>query len=97
MYIALLVIHIAIALLTILATVAVIMLARSPRVARAIHAMWSSFMATLVSGLVLVVLSPKSLGHFCLIATVYVVGILAVHRYAHLQSKQNLQFESSAK
>lgn len=87
MYSLVLFIHIAIAVLTIMVSVVAIINATGTKAGRAIKQMWGAFIGTMISGVALVAIAPQSLGHFCVIASCYVVALVLVHRYVDVRQK----------
>lgn len=82
--ISLLFIHIVIASITIATSVAGLVMAwrQSDSLRSAIVALWSSFAATAVTGVALVVVAPQTLAHTCVMMSAYVVVVTGVHLYA---------------
>lgn len=54
---------------------------------KAVTRTWQSFAATAISGVGLVVIAPRTLGHFCVLASTYVVGIVLVQLYVRAKAK----------
>lgn len=51
------------------------------RTKRNLQAMWSGFIGIILSGIVLVIVTPSSLGHACALMSLYIVIVSGVHLY----------------
>lgn len=89
MYMLLLTFHIAVAVVTTVASVgAIIAIARQKIVKQSLRAMWGSFGLTAVSGAGLVALQPHLLAHTCVMMSLYVAVTSAVQFYASRNARR---------
>lgn len=76
--------HILLALATLAASAQVVVDVRRSALARSkrdVVAMWASFVSVMVSGIVLIIVTPSSLGHACALMSLYVVVVSGVQLY----------------
>lgn len=76
--------HILLALTTLAASAQVVVDVRRSALARSkrdVVAMWASFVSVMVSGIVLIIVTPSSLGHACALMSLYVVVVSGVQLY----------------
>jgi uncharacterized membrane protein len=83
MYSILLFVHVVLALITLVASFKVVIdVRRQPAESkRGLLSMWVSFIATMVTGTALIVVVPSSLGHACVLMSLYVVVVTGVQLY----------------
>lgn len=83
MYSILLFIHVVLALVTLVASLKVVIdVRRQPAESKqGLVAMWASFVSTMITGAALVVIVPSSLGHACALMSLYVVVVTGVQLY----------------
>ena len=84
MHTVLLFIHVLLALITLVASTKVVVDVRRRDAAqskRGVVAMWTSFAAVMASGVVLIIVTPASLGHACALMSLYVVIVSGVQLY----------------
>lgn len=86
MHTLLLTLHISVAVVTTLASIgAIVAIIRQSFVQKMIRSMWTSFGATALSGIGLVIMSPQLLVHTCVMMSLYVVVTGAIH-YASVRT-----------
>ncbi len=84
MHIVILFVHILLALVTLASSVKVVIDVRrhaSMQSKRDVQAMWASFIAVMMSGAALVIITPSSLGHACALMSLYIVVVSGVQVY----------------
>lgn len=84
MHTILLFLHILLALVTLTASLSVVVDVRRSALARSkrnLQAMWTSFIGVMLSGIILIIVTPSSLGHACALMSLYVVIVSGVHLY----------------
>ena len=80
----LLVLHIVVAVVTIVASATSLAAVwRNKWVSANLRAMWGSFIVTASTGVALVVLTPSTLMHTCVLMTAYIVALTTVQVYAN--------------
>ena len=84
MHIVILFVHILLALVTLASSAKVVIDVRRnalTQTKRDLRAMWASFIAVVTSGVVLVIVTPSSLGHACALMSLYIVVVAGVQVY----------------